>query len=227
MLVLFLILLALPLSTVKYARSFPRELLIAEHLVTVTLLVSLPAYSVSVWLFYPQIASATGPVALASLLGYISLHGLYQQRAMARFELAKRSATASDDNNIDTTSKLCLDGLHLYNKHLQRSVRFGIRDIERFYKPIALNLVADQKNKKHASSDQIQMIIDGAQGAPEQFVRSLKTILDEPFNAARMHEEIEIYHHGMRQFLSDNLVTILGIIAIFLGIIPIVQLYLK
>ncbi len=68
-----------------------------------------------------------------------------------------------DNHNIDTTSKLCLDGLLLYNKLLQRTARFGIRDLERFCRPIALNLVAGQNDKTVTVSNQIQLIIDGMQ----------------------------------------------------------------
>ncbi len=48
----------------------------------------------------------------------------------------------------------------------------------------------------------------------EQFIGNLKSILGELIDTTRLHEELEIWHHVVGQFLSDNLANvILGIIA--------------
>jgi len=114
-------------------------------------------------------------------------------------------------------SSLCQDALQLYNSDLRRPSGFGIRDIGRFCKPILLNVVATEEHDKSEASAEIQTIIEAAKGTPEHFLRSLKSLVGESVtDVSRLHDDIETCGHGLRKFLTDNSMLIVGIIAVLL-----------
>jgi hypothetical protein len=220
----FVFLFGLPMSTVTFAEESPRQLLTAEQTVLYVCLISFSLYVVTS--AYPQLTISLAPITFSSLLASLCIRSCRKERAIARLTLAKTCAdklARGDANSVSEISRFCLDALQLYNHDLRDSSGFEVRDIGRFCKPILLNVVSGEEQKKADVPQQIQTIIDGVKATPDIFLRSMKTLAGESVrDASGLQGDIVSYRRGFRTFLIENSELIVGVIAILLAFVQLV-----